>query len=329
MRVALLLLAYATLVGVLAPLFLTREDWSARAPRLAILAWQALTATVVVSVVLAGLVLAVPTVPVSGNLAEMLHACVMALQALYAAPGGAAVAATGTVLALAVVLRSGWCLAGALLRARRERSRHAAVLAVVGSSRPDLGVIVLDDERPAVYCLPGTGNRIVLTSAALAALQPHELDAVIAHERAHIRQRHHLVLAYAQSLERAFRRVPLFRTAAEETRRLVEMAADDAATTRSGSLTLAGALVELAGAGVPAASLAASGGHVTGRVRRLLAPQRPLHRAVRWAGALAAGALLALPLALAAQPAVAATDMNACPMPPVPVATTTHAAAGR
>jgi Zn-dependent protease with chaperone function len=319
-RAAIPLLGYAGLVGIHAPVLLIRTGWAVRAPRLAIWAWQAVTATLVVSVVLAGLVLAVPTMPVSGNLADMLHACVMALRAQYATPGGAVAAATGTVLALAVVGRAGWCLGASLWQARRERRRHAEVLAMVGRAHPGLGVTVLEDDRPAVYCLPGTGHRIVLTSAALAALDPRALDAVIAHERAHIRQRHHLVLAYAEALERAFPKVVLFRTAAEETRRLVEMAADDEATARTDSLTLAGALVELAGAGVPAASLAASGGQVAGRVRRLLGPPRPLRRAVVWTGALAAGAVLALPLALAAQPAVAATSMTTCPLPDLPVA---------
>jgi hypothetical protein len=143
---------------------------------------------------------------------------------------------------------------------------------------------------------------------------------VIAHERAHIRQRHHLVLACAEALERAFPKVALFRTVAEETRRLVEMAADDEATARTDSLTLAGAVVELAWAGVPASSPAASGGQVACRVRRLLGPPRPLRRAVVWAGVLAAGAVLALALTLAVQPAVAAASMTTCPLPDLPVA---------
>ncbi|MFV0132038.1 M56 family metallopeptidase [Streptomyces sp. HMX87] len=315
MRVAVVLLGYAGLVGVLGPVLLARTGWAVRAPRPAIWAWQAVTATVVVSVALAGLVLAVPTVPVSGSVASLLEACGMALRAQYAAPGGAMAAATGTVLALAVVGRVGWCLAAALCRARRERRRHAEVLAVVGREHPGLGVTVLEDDRPSVYCLPGTGHRIVLTSAAMAALEPAALDAVIAHERAHIRQRHHLVLAHAKALERSFGRVALSRTAAEETRRLVELAADDEATARTDPLTLAGALVELAGAGAPAASLAASGGQVAGRVRRLLDPPRPPRRAVVRGGVLVAAAVLVLPLFLAAQPAVAAAGMTTCPLP--------------
>lgn len=325
MSVAVLLLGYAAGVGALAPAVLVGRGWTARAPRLAIWVWQALTATVIVSVVLAGLAVAVPTVPVSGGLATMLDACVMALRAHYATPGGAAVAASGTVLAGAVAVRVGWCLAGGLLRARRERCRHAAVLAMVGSARPDLGVTVLPDDRPVAYCLPGHGHRIVLTSAALATLEPHELRVVISHERAHIRQRHHLVLAYAEALARAFPRVPLFGMGAAEVRRLVELAADDQARRHDegdGALVLAGALVALAGAGAgaPAAALAASGGHAAGRVRRLLAPHRPLGRATAWGGALVAGAALVVPLVLAVQPAVAATGMNACPLPDPPAA---------
>ncbi|MBC9725022.1 M56 family metallopeptidase [Streptomyces sp. TRM68367] len=320
MRVAVVLLGYAVLLGLLAPPLLARTTWAARSPRLAIWAWQALTATVVISVALAGLALAVPTVPVSGSLADLLQACVLMLREQYATPGGAAVAASGTTLAIVLAGRVGWCLAAGLLRARRERREHAGVLTMVGRAHAGLGVTVLDDDRPAAYCLPGLGHRIVLTSAALAALAPHELDAVIAHEKAHIRQRHHLALAYAEALERAFPKVRLFAVAADQTRRLVEMAADDAATARTSSLTLATALVELAGAGTPAASLAASGGHVAGRVRRLLNPPRPLRRAVVWGGALVAGAVLALPLVLAAQPAVAATGMSTCPLPDAPVA---------
>ncbi|MEU0170325.1 M56 family metallopeptidase [Streptomyces iakyrus] len=320
MRVAVLLLGYAAALGLLGPTWLARASWCSRAPRLAVWGWQTLSTTVVLSVALAGLAVAVPTMPLSGSLANLLRACVMALRAQYAAPGGAAVAASGTMLALVLLGRIGWCAGAALVRARRDRSRHAAVLSMVGRHRSDLGITVLEDDRPAAYCLPGRGHRIVLTTAALAALEPDARDAVIAHERAHIRQRHHLVLAYGEALERAFPRLSLFRTAADETRRLVEMAADDEAAARSGALPLAGALVALAGAGAPTASLAASGGHVAGRVRRLLGPQRPLHRAVVWSGVLVAAAVIALPLVLVAEPAVAATGMNACPLSDSPVA---------
>lgn len=318
MSVAGVLTAYGLLVAVLAPVMLVRLGWAVRAPRLAIWAWQAATMTILASAVLAGLVLVVPTVPVSGSFAEMLHACAVALRARYATPGGTVAGATGVALASGVVLRVAGCLAAQVWRARRDRGRHAAVLTVIGRDRPDLGVIVLDEPRPAVYCLPGGQRRIVLTSAALAALAPDELDAVLAHERAHIRQRHHLVLAYATALERAFPRVPVFGTAAAQTRRLVELAADDAVRARGGALPLVEALVGLAGAGAPAGALAAAGSQVAARARRLLAPYRPLRATAAWAGSLATLAMLALPFILAIQPALTAIGMPMCPVPGYP-----------
>ncbi|MCT2591613.1 M56 family metallopeptidase [Streptomyces sp. N2-109] len=318
MSSAALLLGYGLSLALAAPA-LARAGWPERAPRLGIWAWQALTASMLLSVVLAGLVVTVSTAPVSGGLGDLLQACGLMIRAHYEAPGGPAVAAAGSVLALAVAGRTGWCLTGSLLGARRERRAHARVLALVGTADPVLGVTVVEDARPAVYCLPGLGHRIVLTSAALAALEPKALTAVIAHERAHIRGRHHLVLAYAGALERAFPFPAIFRAAAVQTRRLVEMAADDEATAcADGPLPLAGALLELAGpadrGGGSAASLAA-GGDVAPRIRRLLGPRRPLRRAVTWIGAMAAGGVLVLPFVLAAHPAVAATSVNACPLP--------------
>lgn len=327
MTAAVLLLGYAVAVAAFATVLLPRAGWVTRAPRLGIWLWQMASASVLLSAVLAGLVLAVPMVPVGGGLAEVLHACAEALCRQYATPGGAVAAAGGTLLAGTLLVRVGWCLGSTVVRARRERGRHLRVLAMVGRDRADLGVTVLQDDRPAAYCLPGLRHRIVLTSAALAVLEPDALNSVIAHERAHIRQRHHLVIAWADALRRAVPGVRFFAAAAAETGRLVELAADDEATGRTSAVMLAGALVDLAGAGAPAASLAASGGQVADRVRRLLGPRRPLHRAVATAGAVAATAVLVLPVLLVARPATKhAGGMDDCPLPNAPVAAPRSAA---
>ena len=57
-----------------------------------------------------------------------------------------------------------------------------------------------------------------------------------------------------------------------------------------------------------------------------MAPHRPLRRAVVWAGALAASAVLALPVVLAVEPAVASIDMTACPLMDAPAAVNAKAA---
>jgi Zn-dependent protease with chaperone function len=312
-KIALILAVYGVMLAVAGPHLLARAPWTLRAPRLAIACWQALCLAVLASAVLAGLALAVPTMRISGDIAMLLRACVMALRAQYATPGGAAVSATGAVLALAVIARVTWCLGAGLASARCERTRHRRTLALVGALDHSSGVSVVPDDRPAAYCLPGRGHRIVLTSAALAALGPAELTAVIAHEQAHVRSRHHLALAFTAALAKAFPRIGPFAIAESETARLVELAADDAACASNDELTLAEALLSMAGPGAPAMALAA-GGDVSDRIRRLITGRRPLPRWAARLGLAAAVSLLAVPFAVVAEPAVAATSMNYCPL---------------
>lgn len=315
MSAAIALAAYATLLAVLGPRSLERAAWTVRAPRLAIACWQALSLAVVASAVLAGLVLAVPMVRISGGLAEVLHACGMAMRDRYSTSGGAAVSTLGATFALAVAARTLWCFGRGLASARADRSRHRRMLAALGAAPDTSGISIVDDARPAAYCLPGRGHRIVLTSAALAKLGPQELAAVVAHERAHVRGRHHLLVAFAAALATAFPRIRLFAAAKSQTERLVELAADDAACASTDQFTVAGALLSMAGPGVPAVALGA-GGDVADRVRRLIAERRPLPRAAVWFGAGAALAMVVVPVVMASEPALAVAGMHYCPLPP-------------
>jgi hypothetical protein len=310
--VAVILLAYAAILAVVGPRLLMRATWTDRAPRLGIIAWQSLSAAVVGAVVLAGIALTFPTVRVSAGLADLLRACVMALRAQYATPGGAAAGATGVVLAVAVLSRCGYCVLASLGGAARGRSRHREVLALAGQPRPDVGAVVLGDATPAVYCLPGRQRRIVVTAGALELLDDQQLAAALAHERAHMDQRHDLVIAWAAGLARAFPRLGLFRQGLSESRRLIELLADDVATRSSDRLTLAEALLNLAGGRTPAAALGVSGG-AAARVQRLIAPHRPLSRRGRAGTLLSVIGLFVVPMIALATPAVAATDMNYCP----------------
>ncbi len=324
MNVALLLLAYATLLATAGARALRRASWTERAPRLAIATWQTLTVSVVLSGVLAGLAMVVPLWQVSGTLANLLQACVLALRAQYAVPGGVVLALTGAVLAAGVIARTGFCLLTSLVHAAWERRRHRRALAIVGRHDARLGATIVDHPHPAAYCLPGVRRRVVLTTGALAALQERQLRAVLAHELAHVRGRHHLVLALAEALERAFPRVPAFRHGLTEVTRLIELLADDAASRASSRLTVAEALVALAEARTPAAALGA-GGAAAARVRRLLRPHRPLGRVRTLFGSALAVLALAIPVVVAAGPAVAARDMNYCPLagPVPPMSTST------
>jgi Zn-dependent protease with chaperone function len=312
MIVALALVAYCVALATVGVRMLRAARFVERAPRLGVAAWQALSFSMVASMVLAGVALTVPTVRISANLADVLTACAMALRAQYAAPGGAAAGVTGAVLALALLGRCSYCLAQTLRAALADRIRQRETLAILG--RPDLalGVTVVEHDRPAAYCLPGRGRRIVVTSGALATLSSDQLASVLAHEQAHLGERHDLVLAAAEALGDAFPQVKAFTVARREIGRLIEMAADDAACARTDRLTVADALLTLAAQPVLAAALGAGGATSPARIRRLIGGVTPLSRPRAAAGLLGVLLVAALPVMLLSAPAVEAIGLNYC-----------------
>lgn len=311
---ALGLLFYAITAGTVGAALLRRACWPQQAPRLGVVAWQVLSGSILGALLLAGLTVVVPSGVLSTNLAEFLDACVMALRAQYATPGGAALHATGLAATLTLATRTGYLLGAGLRDARRARTAHLQGLRLVAHRNQDLDALVVDHPAAAAYCLPGRARTVVLTSAAVAALSDLELVAVLAHERAHLRGRHHMVMAAASALADALPFVPGLRWARIEQSRLVEMIADDQAATGSARLTVARALVNLAGGAVPTPALGAAEVAVVVRVRRMLAPPHGLRRGrqVLIAAALTVTALA--PVAIAVAPAVAAAQMDYCPV---------------
>ncbi|MGW3352751.1 M56 family metallopeptidase [Nonomuraea rubra] len=310
MIVAIILALYGLLAALALPKVLKRASWADRAPRLGIAIWQAAGASVVASALLAAFAVAVPASVVGHGLADLFEACAALLG------DEAALNSTSTRASLAVavliVARVGYMGAAVLLRARRERRRHAEALSLLGRHDGALDALVVDYDERLVYCLPGRKGHAVITTGALRSLAPEQVAAVLAHEQAHLRGRHHLVLAAAEALARAFPRVPLFEQGRVEVARLVELLADDVAARRHQRIHIATALVGLATGRVPAFALGAGGETALTRVRRMLHPQAPLGRRERITGRLAVTVLLAGPATLAAAPGVAAFLAHHC-----------------
>jgi Zn-dependent protease with chaperone function len=311
MTVTLLLLAHAALLATAGPALLRRATWPWRAPRLGIAAWHALSVSVIGSALLAGATVAVSAAR-GGAVPRPCDAPARWTCSPVTAPAGTALALAAAVVTLAVAVRAVGHLTAAYVAARRERRRQDDALAVLGRADDRLGVTVVDHATPAAYCLPGRGGRIVVTTAALAVLDDDQLAAVLAHERAHLRQCHHVIRTAARGLAQAFPRVPAFAAARDQISQLTELAADDAAAGHCGRLTIAGALLALAEAGPAVAPALTAGGTTSAaRARRLIAGERPPGHARLMLGLAVAALVVSVPVAVPVAAAVASTPPSA------------------
>jgi beta-lactamase regulating signal transducer with metallopeptidase domain len=310
--VAAVLLAYAACVGTMGSRMLGRASWTGRAPRLAIITYLAAAWSVVAALGLAGLTLAVHATFIGGGLSHLIGACVLRLRATYATPGGATVAGLGLTLAGAVAARTTVTAMTHLRATGRQALRHAETARLVGVPEPALGAVLVKHSQPAAYCVAGRHPTVVLTTGALQALDPDQLDAVLAHERAHLAGHHHRLLAMARIGRQVLPFIPLMRDADAQVARLVELHADDAATRARGPGPLAAALVLLATAAAasPAPALAAAATDAVQRIHRLLDPAEPLGRARRRLLRATAAALALTPVLLALAPAALALALG-------------------
>ena len=262
-------LTFAILAIALAgpvPELLARSAWPMRAPRAAIVLWQSIAAAAVLSAFSAGLAIA------SGLFAR--H------------PGGqpdwspaAEIGALGwplwlcSVMVFALTLLIGVRLVASSVivaaETRRRRAHHRMVVDLLGDHRHGSGVRVIDVAEPLAYCLPGIRSRVVLSKGTLSALSHSEIQAILRHERAHLRARHDLVLESFIAVHTAFPRFVRSGSALRAVRLLVELLADDAAVRAVGPAPVARALVACAAARTPAGAMAAGGATTVIRVRRL------------------------------------------------------------
>jgi len=283
MSAALLVFGYAAAAAWAVPALLARLTRHGISARLGLGAWLTAMASVLASAGAAVALLAGAAAAGLPRLAQAVcqsvagRACtpVMYRSAAFEVPlAAAALAAMLTAAMLA------WRYGRGVRRARQRTRAHAEAARITGRRLPVKGeaggaTVVLDAPQPAAYCVPGRPAAIVLTSGALAVLGPAQLGAVLAHERAHLAGRHHLLISLTRGLAASFPGVPVFTRGPAEVARLAEMCADDAAARRAGRPALVAALLAMGtGTAVPAAALAATGGPASARVHRLLDPAK-------------------------------------------------------
>ena len=141
-----------------------------------------------------------------------------------------AVAALVTGIVTVRLLVSGDRVGRNLRSVRRRHRELVDLLAMEGDGHTR----VLEHPTPTAYCLPGVRRRVVLTQGTIDRLSPDELEAVMAHERAHLVARHDLVMEFFTVVHEAVPRFVRSSTALHEVHLLIEVLADRAAVRRAG-----------------------------------------------------------------------------------------------
>ena len=296
MRVAMALPLVASVLLWLAGARLGRRLPPATAVRLLTAAMLATALATGFTLAVAGFLL-VAQLPVVALLGHWSTTVVESAEPLPDALSGAA-GLTVALLLVASVRRA--------VHAGRDLVRAALVCRRLGPAVA--GLVIVEDDVPDAYALPGLGGRVVVSTAMLRALPADERRVLLAHEAAHLTHRHHV---YVQLGELAAAANPLLRPAAAAVRHAVERWADEVAAEEVGDRPLTARALARAGLAraaarrqSPAVALAGADSAVVDRVHALLAAaprRRPL----------LAGALTALILVATAGAAVTARDTEA------------------
>ncbi|MGA5083885.1 M56 family metallopeptidase [Streptomyces pseudogriseolus] len=305
----LLLSVVALTAAVPVPCVLTRATWPEREPVVALWVWQCLVATVLLCCLTA---LALGAAAVFGTVRAQLFA--PAPPAVTAAYDLSAASPWTTVLTVLLACGAAWTTAMLGRELVEARRRRAGARAHLRERAPDLPaglpegrgpLLVLEEDYPDAWWMPGSPPQLIVTTGALQRLTGRQLDAVLTHERGHARARHDWLLHLSAALAAGFPRVPLFAHFCEQTHRLVELSADDTASRRCGHLTTALALIEL---NQHRGVLSCSSSHrlLGERVDRLLEPPPRLDRRHRALTTAAAALIPLVPLLITFAPGLTA-----------------------
>ena len=187
------------------------------------------------------------------------------------------------VLALSLRLLGGWLLTRSLTR-HAISSVSPAIVAAAGTIAARLqlrrAVAIVESGAVVVPTLVGWMKPVVLLpAAALSGLSPEQLQAILAHELAHVRRHDYLVNLLQSMVETLLFYHPAMWWVSAQVRAEREHCCDDLAVDVCGDrLVYVTALAELTTiTNHRAFALAATDGSIVGRVQRILGRPRAMH----------------------------------------------------
>lgn len=303
MNLAVALIIGPVLVACYAPTALRYLARHVGDPAALLVAWFSLLGAVLATFVVGVLLLLVPGVGPDTTMGDLAQHCWLAARHGRLPAADELVGAIGALAVLVVLSRFTAAGVRRALAERRARRAHLDLLLLTGGAPGVDGesVLWIPDAPPLAYSLGGPGGVTVL-GAGVRSLPSEQLAAVLSHERAHLRGRHHLLVAMAEGIAAAAPWLPLTRQAPAAVRLLVELCADLAALRTCGAPAVRAALKALSGASHPASSLSMTGSDVVFRLQRLQDPPpspQVLARATLAAAALTAPAVVGFAAAIA------------------------------
>lgn len=315
MTPALGLVTIGLFLGSVGPRLLRQQTWMTATPRLGVAMWLACVWSSVFSFTTGVILLSMDNWLVRDAVADLLQMCLTTFHHHYGTHPMISLTALALMTAATAALLCR--VAQVLVRSWMLGRRHHRDLDALAVPHAERRVAVIRHQTPTAYCLPGRGGRIVLSSGALNTLSPAQLDAVIAHERAHLAGGHHKILAFLRATRAALPFLWITRSAPVHIRPLLERLADDGACRNHDPQVLATALLLMSStAPAPASALEISGAPSPMRLRYLRGRDLGLAwpgRVCAWATAIA---VALAPVALAITPALGmGTLTDHCDLP--------------
>lgn len=199
-------------------------------------------------------------------------------------------------------------------RTFRQRKKHREFVEILAASvQQEHGLSqdvsnrtrILPVEHPLAYCLPAINQPLtVVSQGLLEELTPQELAAVLAHESAHLTQRHDLLRLAFEAWHKAAPWFPATGVAVQEVTELTEIMADDAALVdhNRNDLTTALALTAHEPDDQPPANpqpqTASDTNAASRRISRLTDPEEPMDSGKVGLVIITAGLLVTVPAAI-------------------------------
>lgn len=315
MTSAVALILGALLVGWVVPRHLLRIDLRRRDPAPVIVAWL----LSIVGFLLAGavgvLLLIAPDHGTLGGLATALQQCWVALQHGSPPKAEELFGLLGVGVILAGFIRFAIVAIAQMRRIRLVRREQLCTVRLAARAEGDHPrTLWLDHDRPLAFSFAGKPGVIVATEGLKRHLSAEGVAAVLAHERAHLRGRHHLLITIINAASRTLPFVPLFREAPAALRELVELAADVEAVRRHGQSAVRAALLGVTQHRAPLGALSMAQDAVDIRLARLTSHAQPPRRTDRMLSCGMAGAGAAMLPFIVGGSLLLAVAAVACPV---------------